>query len=373
MTERQAPEQGLSGGAAGPLIAATTGRILPVDRAWRQKAVQRIRSLAMPPWALGRLLDLAVDLAGITRSLAPAVGRRTVVVMAGDHGVTVEGVSAFPQEVTMQMIGNFARGGAAVNVLAAQAGARVVVADVGVAGNPGDLPQSAVVLSRRIAPGTANIAAGPAMSRDQALRAVAAGIEVTSELGDTTDVYATGEMGIGNTTPSSAIVAVLAGCEPQAVTGYGTGVDEETRLHKARVVARAIARNRPDPADPVDVLSKVGGYEIGAIAGLILGAAAQRKPVLIDGFISTAGALLARDLCPTAAGYMIASHRSIEPGHAVALQLLGKQPLLELDLRLGEGTGAVLAFHLVEAAVRILAGMATFDEAGISGKENNRP
>lgn len=350
------------------LIANAIRGITPTDATWREKAHRRIATLTMPPGALGHLLDLAVDLAGITRSLQPPVQRRAVVVMAGDHGVAREGVSAFPREVTVQMIRNLARGGAAVNVLAEQAGTKVVIVDVGVAGDLGDLADSAAVISRRITAGTANIAAGPAMTRVQAIRAVEVGIEMADRLADATDLYATGEMGIGNTTPSSAVVAVLCDVAPGLVTGSGTGIDENARRHKARVVANAIARNQPNTADPLDVLAKVGGYELGGIAGLIIGAAARHKPVLVDGFISTAGALLAHALCPRAADYMIAAHRSAEPGHTVALQRLSKTPLLDLDLRLGEGTGAVLAMHLVEAAVRILTKMATFEEAGISGR-----
>lgn len=340
--------------------------IQPADPVWRKKAKARIATLTMPPGALGQMLDVAVDLAGITRSLDPAVERKTVVVMAGDHGVVDEGVSAFPQEVTVQMIHNFARGGAGVNVLAEQAGARVIVVDVGVAGDLDALANAGAILSRRVAPGTGNIARGPAMTKQQALRAVETGIETALEMADTTDVFATGEMGIGNTTPSSAIVAVLCGLSPDKAAGHGTGIDEATRRRKALIIERAISLNRPNPVDPLDVLAKVGGYEIGAIAGLILGAAALRKPILIDGFISTAGALLAHGLSPAAAEYMIAAHRSIEPGHVAALERLGKNPLLDLDMRLGEGTGAVLAMHLVEAAARILTRMATFDEAEVS-------
>ncbi|MBS3800534.1 MAG: nicotinate-nucleotide--dimethylbenzimidazole phosphoribosyltransferase [Thioalkalivibrio sp.] len=342
-------------------------RIRPADPCWREQAQRRIHTLTMPPWALGRLLDLAVDLAGMTRSLSPAVARRAVVVMAGDHGMVAEGVSAFPQAVTVEMVHNFVRGGAAINVLARQADARVLVVDVGVAGDLRSLASSEMVRLRRIAPGTANMATGPAMSREQAIRAIETGWETGEELAETTDLYATGDMGIGNTTPSSAIVATLCEVDPDQVTGRGTGVDETIRMHKAQIIRRAIALNRPDPADPLDVLAKVGGLEIGAIAGVVLAAAAQRKPVLIDGFISTTGALLAQRLCPASADYMIAAHRSVEPGHTVALEQLGKTPLLDLDMRLGEGTGAVLAMHLVEAAVGILTDMATFDEAGVSG------
>jgi nicotinate-nucleotide--dimethylbenzimidazole phosphoribosyltransferase len=348
-------------------LAETIRAIVPADESWRDCARRRIATLTMPPWALGRLLDLAVDLAGMTQSLSPAVARRAVVVMAGDHGVTAEGVSAYPPEVTAEMVRNFVRGGAAINVLARQADARVLVVDVGVTGDLSSLANSEMVRLRRIAPGTGNMAVGPAMSREQAIRAVEIGLETGEDLAETTDLYATGEMGIGNTTPSSAIISTLCQVDPDQVTGRGTGVDETTRLHKAQVIRRAIALNRPDPADPLDVLAKVGGFEIGAIAGLILTAAANRRPVLIDGFISTAGAMLAQRLCPASADYIIAAHRSAEPGHDAALEQLGKMPLLDLDMRLGEGTGAVLAMHLVEAAVGILTDMATFDEAGVSG------
>jgi nicotinate-nucleotide--dimethylbenzimidazole phosphoribosyltransferase len=349
------------------VVDETIRSITPADQSWRAQAVQRIHTLTMPTWALGRLLDLAADLAAMTRSLAPPVERRAVVVMAGDHGVVAEGVSAYPSEVTAQMIHNFTRGGAGINVLAEQARARVVVVDVGVAGDLSDLARSGAVQSRRIAPGTRNIARGPAMTREEAGRALAIGLEVAATQSPDTDLYATGEMGIGNTTPSSAIVALLCGADPREVTGCGTGIGEPARARKAEIVARAIAVNHPNSADPIDVLAKVGGYEIGALAGLILGAAAARKPILIDGFISTAAALLAQGLCPAAADYMIASHQSVEPGHRVALARLGKRPLLDLGLRLGEGTGAALAMPLVEAAVRVLTRMATFEEAGVTG------
>ena len=342
-------------------------KIIPADQGWRGRARDRILRLTMPPWALGRLLDLAVDLAGMTRSLAPPVDRRAVVVMAGDHGVTEEGVSAFPREVTVQMVRNFARGGAAVNVLAGAAGARVIVVDVGVAGDLGDLAASGKIISRRVAPGTRNFLRGPAMGREEAIRALEVGIETAFDLADSVDLLAAGEMGIGNTTPSSAILCAFCGIDPEAAAGRGTGLDEEGRRRKAGLIARAIELHRPDPADPIGVLEKVGGFEIGAIAGLILGGAARRKPVLVDGFITTAGALLAQAICPAATDYMIASHRSAEPGHEAALRKIGKIPLLDLGMRLGEGTGAVLAMHLVDAAVRVLTRMATFDEAGVSG------
>jgi nicotinate-nucleotide--dimethylbenzimidazole phosphoribosyltransferase len=356
-------------GITNSTIEKTLGGITPADPAWREKARARIATLTMRPWALGRLLDLSVDLAGMTRSLTPVVARRVVVVMAGDHGVVAEGVSAFPQEVTVQMVQNFVGGGAGINVLADQAGARVVVVDVGVAGDLNGLVRSDLIYSRRVAPGTGNIAVGPAMSREQALCAVATGIDIAADLADASDLFVTGEMGIGNTTPSSAIVSLLCGISPDEAMGSGTGLDARDHQKKSAVVSRSLAVNRPSPSDPIDILAKVGGFEIGAIAGLILGAAAQCKPVLIDGFISTAGALLAQGLAPASTDYMIAAHRSAEPGHDAALLRLDKRPLLDLGLRLGEGTGAALAMHLVEVAVRVLSRMATFEEAGVSGAD----
>lgn len=308
-------------------------------------------------------MDLGMDLAGMTRSMTPPVDRKTVVVMAGDHGVTCEGVSKYPQEVTAQMVRNFAAGGAGINALARLNGAKVAVVDMGVAG---DLSGLGGICSRRIRSGTSSMAAGPAMTRDEAIRSVEAGIEIAEELGTTTDVFGTGEMGIGNTTPSSAIVCALSGCPAADATGRGTGLEDDQLRHKIGIIQRCLDVNQPDPADALDVLAKVGGFEIGGLAGLILGAASMRKPVLIDGFISTAGALIAQRLAPTAAEYMIAAHRSMEPGHGIALGLLGKEPLLDLSLRLGEGTGAALAMNLVEAAARILTEVATFEDAAVS-------
>jgi len=359
------------------LLAETLRQIEPQDSASRAAAHARLEQLTMPYWALGRILDLAEDLAGMTRSLHPPVARKTVVTMAGDHGVTAEGVSAYPAEVTLQMVHNFVNGGAAINVLARVAGARTVVVDMGVAADLSPLAASGRIVSKRIGSGTRNFApetaletAPPtAMSREQAIQAVESGIEVARELAANTDLYATGDMGIGNTTPSSAIVAVLSGCPVEQVTGRGTGIGDESFRRKVAVVKRALAVHRPDPNDALDVLAKVGGFEIGGIAGLILGAASLHKPVLVDGFISTAGALLAHRLEPKSADYTIAAHQSQEPGHRIALQRLQKKPLLDLDLRLGEGTGAALAMPLVEAAVRILTEMATFDEASVSKAE----
>lgn len=348
------------------MIQKAVGRIHPQDAAWRAKATERISRLTMPHWALGRLLDLAVDVAGMTHSLNPSTSRKTVVVMAGDHGVTDEGVSAFPKNVTGQMVANFAGGGAAINVLARHAGARVVVVDCGVAADLTTLKEAGLVIDKRIAAGTDNMAVGPAMSRAQAVRSVEVGLEVAAALSAGTDFFATGDMGIGNTTPSSALVSAICRAHPELVTGCGTGIDEAARRKKAAVIEKSMTKNKPDVSDPFDLLAKVGGFEIGAIAGLILGAAADSKPVLIDGFISTAGALVAQAICPASVEYMIAAHQSVERGHVMALKHLGKTPLLDLGMRLGEGSGAALAFPIVDAALRILNEMATFDAAGVS-------
>jgi nicotinate-nucleotide--dimethylbenzimidazole phosphoribosyltransferase len=348
------------------LLQDTIAAIVPQDAAIRAQAHSRLGALTMPYWALGRLLDLAEDLAGITRSMKPPIARKAIFTMAGDHGVVAEGVSNYPQEVTAQMVRNFVAGGAAINALARQAGASITAVDMGVATDLGELASQGKILSRRIGPGTRNMAQGPAMSREEALRAVEAGIEIALMSGSTVDLFGTGEMGIGNTTASSAIVAAFSGLPVAEVTGHGTGIDADQFAHKVRIIEQSLRVNAPDAKDGLDVLAKVGGFEIGGIAGLILGAASLKKPVVVDGFISTAGALIAHSLCPTSAEYMIAAHRSVEKGHRAALEILGKQPLIDLDLRLGEGTGAALAMNFVEAAVRILTEVATFDEAMVS-------
>jgi nicotinate-nucleotide--dimethylbenzimidazole phosphoribosyltransferase len=311
-------------------------------------------------------MDLAVDLAGMTGSLTPEVDKRVVVIMAGDHGVTQDGVSKYPQEVTVQMVDNFIRGGAGISAISKVVGAQVMVVDMGVAGEINQASGADNFLSRRVRPGTDNIAVGPAMSREEAARSIEAGIEVALKLGLSFNLFGTGDMGIGNTTPSSAIVAAVTGADPALVTGRGTGIDDGQFQHKVGVIEKALRVNRPNPQDALDVLAKVGGFEIGGIAGLILGAASMRKPILIDGFISTAGALIAQSICPLCVERMIAAHRSVEQGHRVALDHLKKEPLLDLDMRLGEGTGAALAMGLVEAAVRILTEVATFEEAAVS-------
>jgi nicotinate-nucleotide--dimethylbenzimidazole phosphoribosyltransferase len=306
-------------------------------------------------------------LAGITGDPHLSFNRKAVIVMAADHGVALEGVSAYPPAVTPQMVMNFLNGGAAINVLARQAGARVTIVDIGVASS---FKEVLGLVRRKVAFGTQNMLKGPAMTCQQAEEAIQVGLEVLeAEIANGLDLVATGDMGIGNTTASSAIVTVLSGLPAAQVTGRGTGIDDAGLAHKIQVIEQSIAINQPDPADALDVLSKVGGLEIAGLCGVVIGAASHRIPVVVDGFISGAAALVAAELAPGVKPYLIASHQSVEIGHKVIWQRLGLSPLLNLGLRLGEGTGAVLAFHLVEAAARILNEMATFSEAGVSGKE----
>ncbi len=352
-------------------LAEVLSGIRPIQHTWRVKARQRLDDLAIPRNSLGDLLDLAEQLAAIKESLTPSVARKMVVTMAGDHGVTAEGVSAFPREVTQQMVNNFVAGGAAINVLAEAAGAGVTVVDMGVAADLSALAEQKKILAYKVAYGTQNMAAGPAMTREQAVRGLEVGIEIAGRLAqDGVELLGTGDMGIGNTTPSSAILAVFSGRSPRQVTGRGTGIDDSAWDNKVRVIEKAIALNKPDPRDALDVLAKVGGFEIAGIAGLVLGAAYYRLPVVVDGLISSAGALVAKNLAPDAVDYMIAAHRSVEPGHRYMLEELGLKPLLDLNLRLGEGTGAVLAMHLVETAARVIGRMLTFADAGVTGPES---
>lgn len=343
-----------------PLLDAITAP--PEDRG---ASFQRhLDSLTKPPGSLGRLEEIALRLA-ILSGGSPRVDHPVVFTFAADHGVVAEGVSAYPQVVTAQMLENFRRGGAAVNVLARQAGARVVVADFGVA-TP--LTLRGAVVDCRIGPGTENIARGPAMTREQALLAVESGAKLAEEAIDAgADLLATGEMGIGNTTAASAITAGITGAPPEAVTGRGTGVDDATWCRKVDVVTRALRLNSPDPRDGLDVLARVGGFEIGGLVGVMLAGAARRIPVAVDGFISSAAALIAVTLAPAARHALFASHRSAEPGHALALDHLGLVPYLDLSMRLGEGTGAALFIHLARAAALVYTEMATFKSAGVSG------
>jgi nicotinate-nucleotide--dimethylbenzimidazole phosphoribosyltransferase len=341
------------------------GRVEPLDQRSQREAQERQDELTKPPGSLGRLERLAVQIAGITRRARPRLTQPVVIVAAADHGVAAEGVSAYPSEVTAQMVRNFARGGAAINVLARRAGARVVVVDVGVA-EP--LPTELAIVHRKVAPGTGNMAHGPAMTRAQAVQAIEVGLDtVEAEAERGTDVVCLGEMGIGNTSAASAVVASLTGAPIADVTGRGTGIDDATWQRKVDVLSRALALNAPDPNDPLDVLSKVGGFEIAALVGVILGGAVRRLPIVMDGFITTAAALVAAGFHPEVRSYLIAAHRSVEQGHRVALEHLELEPLLMLDMRLGEGTAAALVLPTIEAAVALLDEMATFDEAGVSG------
>lgn len=331
-----------------------------------QQAAARQGQLTKPAGSLGRLEELSIQLAGIQGRLNPQTTRKAVIVMAGDHGVVAEGVSAYPAAVTPQMVYNFLNGGAAINVLARQAGARVSVVDVGVAADFGGV---AGLAHHKVMPGTRNMALEPAMTRAETERALQVGIDaVTAESARGLDLVATGEMGIGNTTPSSAITALYSGLPLSQVVGRGTGVDDSGLSRKISAIERALSVNRPDPADALDVLAKVGGLEIAGLAGVVIGAASRRVGVVIDGFISTAAALIAVRLQPEVQPYLIAAHQSVECGHQALLRLLNLRPLLDLNMRLGEGTGAALAFNLIDASARILNEMATFESAGVSQK-----
>ncbi|HET7736096.1 MAG TPA: nicotinate-nucleotide--dimethylbenzimidazole phosphoribosyltransferase [Nocardioidaceae bacterium] len=348
-------------------LEQTLSQIAPLDEQSMREAVERQAQLTKPAGALGALEDASVSLCGIQRACPPApLVRPAVAVFAGDHGVHAQGVSPWPQEVTVAMVENFRAGGAAVNVLARQAGAEVYVVDMGVAA---ELAPGGALIDKKVALGTSDLRTGPAMTREQALRAVEAGIEVAEDLVSAGhDCLLTGDMGIGNTTPSAALIAAFTGETAAVVTGRGTGIDDPTLARKTAVVQDAL--DRPRGADALDVLASLGGFEHGGIAGLLLGAAAHRVPVILDGVIAGAAALVAQALAPDAIGYCFAGHRSVEPGHVVALQQLGLRPLVDLDLRLGEGTGAALAFPIVEAAGAVLREMATFDSAGVAKKDD---
>lgn len=351
------------------LLQETIGKIGALDRGAMEQAQKHLDSLIKPPGSLGILEEIAVRLSGITGVPRPSIGDKVIIVMGGDHGVVEEGVSIAPREVTAQMLPAILSGVAGVGVLAKHAGARLIVIDVGVAG-PVDCPG---VQKRKIRSGTGNIAAGPAMSKEEAVKALEVGIDVANaEIDKGAGLLAVGDMGIGNTTPSSAILAVLGGYKAMEVAGRGTLINNEVMERKVRTIERALAVNRPDPGDGLDVLAKVGGLEIAGLAGVILAAAARRVPVLIDGFITTASALIASKLQPGARQFMIASHLSQEQGHRLMLELLGLTPVIHLKMRLGEGTGAALAMHLVEASIKIMHEMASFQDAGVSDLDDEK-
>lgn len=349
------------------LLQETLAAVRPADPVALAQARERQARLTKPPGALGVLEDLSIRLAGLAGTCPPPMpSPAAVVVFVGDHGVHAQGVTPWPQEVTVQMVGNFLAGGAAINAFAGQVGAQVVVVDVGVAGALDPAPG---LLARKVRAGTRDMTVEPAMTREEAVRALEVGIDVARDLVASGDrCLLTGDMGIANTTASAALIAAFTGRDPAEVTGRGTGIDDATLARKTDVVRAALALHAPDPADPVGVLAAVGGLEHAALAGFVLGAAALRVPVVLDGVIAGAAALAAAALAPDCLDACVAGHRSAEPGHAVALAALGLRPLVDLELRLGEGTGAVLALPLVQASVAALSQMATFDSAGVTDK-----
>lgn len=345
--------------------------IKPVEEGWIQKAQERTAQLLMPTRALGRLHEISERLCGIQRTLEPTINKKAILVMAGDHGVVAEGVSAYPQEVTPAMVQTFLAGGAGINAISRQVDADVWVVDMGI------IPQLDVsnlkgtdrLIVAKVGNGTANFTRGPAMSRRAAEQALQVGFEQTTKLiEDGADLIGTGDMGIGNTTPSAAIGAVLCGASLDEMVGRGTGVDEAGLARKRDMVRQGIEVNAPDPENGLDTLAKVGGFEIGGIAGTILAGAYHQRALVVDGFISTAGALIAHALCPTVKDYLFAGHCSAEAGHRIMLRYLGLEPILDLGMRLGEGTGAALAMGVIEGAVRMFKEVLTFEEAGVANK-----
>lgn len=343
-------------------------KIEKIDYSLAKKTQDRLNNLTKPQGSLGRLEELAKQIVEITQNENPSLKNKVIFTMAGDHGVVEERVSAYPKEVTSQMVYNFLKGGAGINVLARHVGARVIIVDMGVAC---DLEPHPDLVIKKINYGTKNMARGPAMSREEAIKSIENGIEIfEEELNKGIDIVGTGDMGIGNTTPSSAITSVITGKPVEEVTGRGTGIDDETLSNKIEIIKKAIGVNKPNAKDAIDILSKVGGFEIGGLAGIILASASKKVPVVIDGFISGAAALIAYKLEPKVKDYMIASHCSVERGHRLILEYIGLKPLLDLDMRLGEGTGAALGMSIVEASIKILTEMATFQSAAVSEKLN---
>ena len=350
------------------LIEKSMGSIISPDEVIFTQASQRLADQARPAGSLGMLETVSARLAAIFGTLDVRLKNKVIITCAGDHGVTEEGVSLFPQDVTPQMVFNFVGGGASINVLGKHAGARVIAADLGV---NFDFDPGLPIFHKKVAKGTANFARVPAMTREQAEQSICAGIEIVNELmaRGPLDMLGTGDMGIGNTTPSSAIIAAFSGIPVEKLTGRGTGLDDSALANKIRVIEKALELHHPDPTDPLDVLSKVGGFEIGGLAGLVIGAAAAGIPVVCDGLIATAGALIACELAPAAKAYLFASHRSVEVGHAFMHTRLGVEPLLDLKFRLGEGTGAAVAMELLDASTRVLADIKTFEEVAIENAQ----
>jgi len=349
-------------------INAAIERILPLSDASQIAASARQQQLTKPPGSLGRLEEIATWLAGVRAVARPRVQRPSLLLAAADHGIAGRGVSAYPAEVTGQMVRNFAAGGAAATVLARGYGASVTIVDAGVATTLDDVDG---IIRRPAGPGTRDLSVTAAMDRRQAEACLETGIDLVTEIAaNGHDLIALGEMGIGNSTSAAALTAAFTGLRPGSVTGRGTGVSDERFLHKVALIERAVAFHRPDPIDPVGVLAALGGFEIAVLAGAIIGGAARRLPILLDGFITSAAALVAVALAPESGAYLLAAHRSTEIGHAAALDHLGLAPLLDLDLRLGEGSGALLALPIVAAAAALLDEMATFAEAGVSGADD---
>ena len=355
-------------GKPSTILTETVAVIESADRVAEDAARDRQDRLTKPRGALGQLEDLSVRLCGISRQCpAPVPEPAVVTVFAADHGVHAQGVTPWPQEVTAQMVANFLAQGAVINAIASQVGVEVLVIDIGV---NADLPATPGLLNRKIRPGTADMTVEPAMTREQAVAAIEAGIEVARDLVAAGNrCLLAGDMGIANTTASAALISVFTGTRPAEVTGRGTGIDSDMLAHQVAVIERALARHRPSAADPIAALAAVGGLEHAGLAGLMLGAAALRTPVMLDGVISCVAALVAATICPDAVHAMIAGHRSVEPGAHRGLQHLGLRPLLDLDLRLGEGSGAALALGLVQSAARVLRDVATFDGAGVIDKD----
>ena len=345
------------------LLEETIDKIESLDEEMMEQARERVDNLTKPPKSLGKLEEIAIQLTGITRELYPAIDQKAIIVMAADHGVYEEGISSNPQEITLAQTLLFQKGFPGVCAIGRVSGANIIPVDIGI---KGELPDDAEVINRKIKIGTDNMAKGPAMTREEAIRSIEVGIEITNlEAKKGVNLLGTGEMGIGNTTPSTAILSVLGNCDPLEITGRGAGVGEGGIEHKTAVIRKAIEINKPNPADVIDVLAKVGGLEIGGLAGVMLGAAANRIPVVVDGYISTVAALIAASIEPKAKEYFIASHASAEPGGRLANELLGIEPMLNMNMCLGEGSGAALAFPIIEAAVSMMKNMPTFAEVGM--------
>ena len=348
-------------------FAELIGSIRPLDTSSQENAKLRQDSLTKPKGSLGRLEDLSVQLAGIYRTPTPRIGKKAIFTIAGDHGVCAEGVSAYPTEVTSQMLMNFANGGAAINVLGRHVGADVLVVDMGVAS---DTCWPSSIIGRKVAKGTRNMARERAMTEAEALEAIRSGAELALDAVDKGyNLIGIGDMGIGNTTAASALTAVFTGRPVSEVTGKGTGLDEVGLNKKIKIIEEVIKLHRPNPSEPLDILQRIGGLEIAGMAGVIIGSASRSVPAVLDGFISSSSALIAAGIAPESKSYMIASHRSVEKGHRAILEYLGLEPVLDLRMRLGEGTGTALAMNIIEASCKILSEMATFESAGVSKKD----